>query len=186
MSPLAEFALAPNFERRQLIPQPARFRLDTANRCLWLRNDRGSRERIPLTPNALAVLQHLVERAYRFAVDDAAYCSLPISRISRVLAHIDDNLDRNISLTDLASIMGLSASRFSHVFKAAHGVAPYRYILRRRIEKAKTLLCNCDATIAAISGQVGFSSESRFRQIFVRYTGATPSAYRSTRDSSPI
>lgn len=181
MSVVAEFALAPHIEHGFMSPEPARFRLDAANRCLWLRNHRGSGERIPLTPKAFAVVRHLVECASHFAISDSGRADALSSRFRRVLAYINDNLDRSISLVELASIMGLSPSRFSHVFKIAHGIAPYRYILRRRIEAAKARLCNCDATIATISWQVGFSSESRFRQIFVRYTGATPSAYRATR-----
>jgi len=100
------------------------------------------------------------------------------SRFKPVLDHIEDVLEGDPSLSDLASLMGLSVSHFSHAFTAAYGVAPHRYILQRRIEKAKALLRTSDATVATISARVGFSSQSRFSQIFARQTGITPSAYR--------
>jgi AraC family transcriptional regulator len=101
------------------------------------------------------------------------------SRFKPVLEHIEDTLDTDMSLSDLAAITGLSVSHFSHAFYAAYGVAPHRYILRRRIDKAKALLSNSFATILDISTRVGFSSQSRFAKTFSRHTGLTPSAYRS-------
>jgi AraC-like DNA-binding protein len=103
---------------------------------------------------------------------------LGTSRFKSVVDHIEDTLENDTSLSDLAALMGLSVSHFSHAFHAAYGVAPHRYILRRRIEKAKSLLRVSDATIAAISARVGFSSQSRFTQVFARHAGVTPSAYR--------
>jgi AraC family transcriptional regulator len=100
------------------------------------------------------------------------------SRFKPVLDHIEDSLESDTSLSDLAAITGLSVSHFSHAFNAEYGVAPHRYILQRRIDKAKALLSNTDFTIAAISSRVGFSSQSRFTQLFSRQTGLTPSAYR--------
>src|SRR5271156_1642393 len=100
------------------------------------------------------------------------------SRFKPVLEYIEDTLESDASLSDLASLIGLSVSHFSHAFNAAYGVAPHRYILQRRIDRAKALLRNSGATVAAISARVGFSSQSRFAQIFARHTGITPSAYR--------
>jgi AraC family transcriptional regulator len=104
--------------------------------------------------------------------------SIGKSRFKPVLDHIEDTLEADTTLSDLAALTGLSVSHFSHAFNAAYGVAPHRYILRRRIDKAKMLLGASDSTIAAISSRVGFSSQSRFTQIFSRHTGLTPSAYR--------
>jgi AraC family transcriptional regulator len=100
------------------------------------------------------------------------------SRFKPVLDHIEDTLESDTTLSDLAALTGLSVSHFSHAFNAAYGIAPHRYILRRRIDKAKTLLGASNSTIAAISSRVGFSSQSRFTQLFSRHTGLTPSAYR--------
>ncbi len=176
MSALAEFALGMNIEAGRDRPQLSRFRLDPANRCLWLRNDWGNGERISLTPNAFEMLRRLVELAHRLRNVESP--REDISRFASVFEYIEENLGGNISLDELAALVNLSPSRFSHAFKVAYGVAPYRYILERRIEKAKALLCNSVATIAAISEDVGFSSQGRFSRVFTQYTGTTPSAYR--------
>jgi len=101
-----------------------------------------------------------------------------ISRFKLVLDRIEETLDSDPGLSDLAALMGLSVSHFSHAFAAAYGVAPHRYIVQRRIDRAKALLRTSNATVATISARVGFSSQSRFTQIFARQTGITPSAYR--------
>ena len=99
-------------------------------------------------------------------------------RFSWLLSFIEEHLERDISLTELAALTHLSVPHFAHAFKAAYNVAPYQYILRRRIERAKQLLCSTDDTVAAVAAAVGFSSQSRFSYVFSRETGVTPSVYR--------
>jgi AraC family transcriptional regulator len=101
------------------------------------------------------------------------------AKFRSALDFIEENLHREIGLAELASLLGFSVAHFSHAFKAAFGLAPYRYIMRRRIARAKVLLRNSDATIASIAASVGFSSQSRFTQIFARGVGDTPSVYRT-------
>ncbi len=100
------------------------------------------------------------------------------TRFQVVVDFVEESLDIDLGLFELASLVGLSIPHFSHTFKAAYGVAPYRYILQRRTKRAQTLLRTTDDTVATISERVGFSSQSRFAQHFVRYYGITPSAYR--------
>lgn len=100
------------------------------------------------------------------------------SHFDGLLAYIDEHLDRDICLPDLASRVGLSVTHFSHAFKTAYGMAPYQYITQRRIDRAKVLLGTTRHTVASIAAQLGFSSQSRFSQIMVRLAGTTPSMYR--------
>jgi AraC-like DNA-binding protein len=102
------------------------------------------------------------------------------TRFKTVLDYIDSALDEDISLHFLAQLVGLSSSHFSHAFKSKYGVAPYHYILQRRVMRAKSLLRLTDDTVAEIAVDVGFSSQSRFSVVFSRHTGFTPSAYRSS------
>jgi AraC family transcriptional regulator len=101
------------------------------------------------------------------------------ARFKLVLDFVEEHLDRDIGLTELASLVGLSVTHFSHAFKTAYGVSPYRYIVQRRIKRAGTLLRTTDDTIAAIAARVGFSSQSRFSGTFAHLIGSAPSAYRS-------
>ncbi len=102
-------------------------------------------------------------------------------RFSWLLMFIEEHLDRDITLSELAALANLSVPHFAHAFKAAYNVAPYQYILRRRIERSKDLLCSSDDTVAAVAAAVGFSSQSRFSYVFGRETGMTPSVYRVFR-----
>jgi len=101
------------------------------------------------------------------------------SRFKLVLDFVEEHLDHDIGLIELASLVGLSVTHFSHAFKAAYGVSPYRYIMQRRLKRAKTLLRTTDDTVAAVAARVGFSSQSRFSGAFASLIGSAPSAYRS-------
>jgi AraC-like DNA-binding protein len=196
MSASAESISGLSLERGQMSPHEAAYlhisrigmkesapsRLDTVNQFLDLVEDTlglAPGDPSPSVVHALRVLKGEVSRACAtrtFAAQpDAAFAP---SRFAAVLEHIEDHLESGVGLGDLASMMGLSVSRFSHTFKATFGVAPYRYIVHRRIAKAKTLLRTTDSTVAAIAARVGFSSQSRFSQMFAHKTGLTPSAYR--------
>jgi len=126
-----------------------------------------------------AVLVFEVFRAYAtkpFPPDPSV--NVGKSRLKLVLDYIEDALGQDMSLSELASLVGLSISHFSGFFKSSLGVAPYRYILQRRINRAQGMLRTSDLTVTAIATLVGFSSPSRFAQVFARETGTTPSAYR--------
>ncbi|HME81018.1 MAG TPA: AraC family transcriptional regulator [Candidatus Eremiobacteraceae bacterium] len=107
------------------------------------------------------------------------------SRFDTVLDYVEQGLDRDICLTDLACLVGLSVTHFSHIFKSEYGMAPYQYITMRRIERAKELLAATSQTIASVAAQLGFSSQSHFSEIFARLVGVTPSTYRRATRIAP-
>lgn len=100
-------------------------------------------------------------------------------RFKRVVDFIEAHLESDIGLFELSALAGLSVRHFSHAFKAAAGMTPHRYILRRRIERAKNLLRTTGETIEAIAERVGFSNQRQFSRTFARLTGSMPSAYRA-------
>ena len=101
-------------------------------------------------------------------------------RLRRVLEYIHDNLGEDLHLSKLAEIAGLSHYRFSHNFKRTTGIAPYQYVIRERIKRAKRLLRETDTTILEIANRVGCDNPSRFAMLFQRQTGVTPSVYRAS------
>lgn len=103
------------------------------------------------------------------------------TRFKVVLDFIEQHLDRDIGLSELASLVGLSVTHFSHAFKTSHGVSPHRYVSQRRIRRAQTLLRTTNDTIGAIAARVGFSSQSHFTSVFTSLVGSAPSTGRSTR-----
>jgi AraC family transcriptional regulator len=99
--------------------------------------------------------------------------------LRRVIEYIDAHLADELRLVDLARVAELSPHRFAHNFKRATGVAPYQFVIRRRIERAKPLLRDTRMTIADVTFSLGFGNPSRFTYLFRRETGTTPSRYRS-------
>jgi AraC family transcriptional regulator len=100
-------------------------------------------------------------------------------KLRRAIQHIDDNLREPLTLDALASAVSLSPGHFAHAFREATGVAPHRYVLQRRVERAKYLLRNSDLPITEIADMIGCSSHSHFSVLFLRTTGNTPSQFRN-------
>ena len=102
------------------------------------------------------------------------------ARFAAVLNYVEEHLDGELSLADLASLVSLSVTHFAHQFRIMYGMAPYRYVMLRRIERARRLLRTTESTITSIACEVGFSSQSRFTGAFARVVGCTPSMYRTS------
>ncbi len=95
---------------------------------------------------------------------------------------IGDYLAMNIGLPELAALTGLSHSHFTKQFKRATGLPPYQYVIRQRVERAKTLLCDKELNIAEVSQAVGFFDQSHFVRHFKARVGVTPSDYRESKN----
>lgn len=96
----------------------------------------------------------------------------------RVLTYIEANMHQDIGLSELASSVSLSEHYFTAAFKSTLGMPPYRYLLHRRVERAKELLLEADLPPAKIAEEVGFSSQSQFTTNFRKIVGTTPARYR--------
>lgn len=103
---------------------------------------------------------------------------LPQRQLLQVLEYIEEHLDRDIKLADLAALLGMSQFHFSHLFKQSIGTAPYQYLLQQRIERAKQLLKQTNRSIVDIAFECGFNSHSHLSKQFRQFTGITPTAYR--------
>jgi AraC family transcriptional regulator len=104
---------------------------------------------------------------------------LPPHKLRRAIEYIDENLRNRLSLSALADAVALSPGHFAHAFREATGVAPHRYVLERRVERAKELLRHSDLPITEIADRVGCSSHSHFSVLFHRVTGLTPRQFRT-------
>ncbi len=101
------------------------------------------------------------------------------ARLRRVFDYIEANLGRDLGLVELAEVACLSPFHFSRLFARAAGVGPQRYVLQRRVERAKALLRQGDVPLAAIAQELGFADQSHFTNAFRRETGETPGRFRS-------
>jgi len=91
---------------------------------------------------------------------------------------IDANLRDDMALSELARVVSMSPGHFSHLFRQTVGVPPHRFVLERRIERAKALLRDTELPITEIAQRVGCASHSHLTVMFHRDTGVTPRDFR--------
>lgn len=84
----------------------------------------------------------------------------------------------------LAEVSGVSAAHFARSFREAFGVPPHRYLLTRRIERAKALLRDTDMPILDVALETGWSSLGTFGRVFRDVTGESPTTLRSREQAS--
>lgn len=88
------------------------------------------------------------------------------------------NMHNNISLSDTAGICGLSSAYFARAFKKTTGVSPYKWLMLRRIDLAKSFLATTDNSLVDIASSCGFCDQSHFTRMFSRVVGVSPGAWR--------
>jgi len=122
-----------------------------------------------------------VHLARRYTVRRAQPSSpvMPRTRLNRVLAFIEERVDENLRLADLAKAAGMSMFHFAKLFKQSTGHSPHQYVLARRMEKAKQLLRQEGVSVLEVSARTGFVDQRHFTKVFRRFTGFTPTAYRA-------
>ncbi len=95
-----------------------------------------------------------------------------------VIELIDARLSDKITLGEMAAAVHMSPYHFLRSFKAFTGLPPHRYVMQRRVERAKTLLARADLSMEEIAERTGFSSSSHLTAFFRRHFESTPSAWR--------
>ncbi len=100
------------------------------------------------------------------------------SRIDKVIDYVNNNLNKSISLEELASVAFFSTFHFHRIFVAVTGETVNNFTNRIRIEKAARLLKFSKKSISEISMDCGFSSTSTLSRLFKQYFEISPSAYR--------
>jgi AraC family transcriptional regulator len=180
---VARESLAMNPDRLELLPE-FRIRdphLESIGMLLLAelkQENSGGRLYIESLVNVLAVhlLRQYAAAKPRLTIYEGG---LPQRQLLRVLEYIDEHLNQDIKLIDLAQLLGMSQFHFSHLFKQSIGIAPYQYLLQQRIEQAKQLLKQTDQSIVDIAFLCGFNSHSHLSKQFRQFTGITPTAYRA-------
>ena len=102
---------------------------------------------------------------------------------NRRMLRARDEMDRRyaepLDLPSLAAVAHLSVPHFARVFKQVYGETPHRYLQRRRVERAMTLLRQSDRAVTDVAWDVGFASLGTFSSTFGRIVGCSPSAFRA-------
>ncbi len=103
------------------------------------------------------------------------------AQLKRVMDFIEDQIETPLSLEILSRVAGVSNSHLRTWFKAATGLTVHRYVLRRRIERARLLLLAGDFSISEVAHLTGFAHQSHLAHWMRRETGETPRAMKRTR-----
>jgi AraC family transcriptional regulator len=141
--------------------------------------DASTEEGIGLECIATAIALGICQHAGALREVAKAGPRLAPKQIRAVQAYVETHLHQQISLADLAAAAGLSSFHFLRSFKGSLGSTPARYVMDRRMERARYLLKIGDSTVSEIGIGVGFEDVSHFSRAFRRAMGVTPSAFRS-------
>ena len=98
-----------------------------------------------------------------------------IQQVSRAVEHLHENLDRNVSVDELAGLVNMSSSGFHKKFKDVMHISPLQYVKLIRLNKARTLILE-GKSVSDAGYQVGYNSAAQFSREFKRQFGVVPSA----------
>lgn len=100
--------------------------------------------------------------------------------IQAVLRHMEEHLqDESVLLAEYARMTNLSLSRFKARFRQEVGLAPGKYLIGRKVDRAKELLSGTKRPITEVAMALGFPNSQHFATTFKRVTGQTPRGYRA-------
>ncbi|WP_185969864.1 helix-turn-helix domain-containing protein [Rhizobium straminoryzae] len=130
---------------------------------------------------SLAIATHLLHR-YGGGQEAPATVSalLPYRLEMRAKDFIDANLDRDVSIGEVAESCSMSRGYFIRAFRETTGTTPYRWLLGRRVERARQLVEETDLPLAEIATACGFADQSHLSRHFTQLLGQTPGRLRRT------
>lgn len=99
------------------------------------------------------------------------------SVIAQAIHYMRENLDKNVTVTDLAKHVYLSGSYFANLFKKVTGTTLINYMNGLRIEKAKEMLLD-DKQVQEVAIHLGYEDRSYFTDVFKRHVGMTPTEFK--------
>jgi AraC-like DNA-binding protein len=126
--------------------------------------------------SAVRAEYHTLQLLSRLAVRRSD-TSLPY-RIQRATEVMEHAFAEPFDAAQYAAMLGVSVSRFNHVFRETVGVSPYAYYVRLRMDNACGLLSDTTLSIGEIAHRCGYEDALYFTQVFRRQMGVTPTAYR--------
>jgi len=129
-----------------------------------------------------ALTVHLL-RKYGAAVPEpkSRYGRLPREKLLRAVEYIRDQLDTDLTISEIAQAVYMSPYHFTRLFKESTGQSPHQYVVEARVRKAKELLTTGKFTISEAAYHVGFVDQSHLTRHFKRVFGLPPKRLLSRR-----
>ena len=99
--------------------------------------------------------------------------------VTKLIGYIDEHISEDLSLENLSEYVNFSTFHLSRMFKRYTGTTLNKYIINKRIDKAKLLL-EGSMSITNVSKEVGFNNYNHFYRTFKNVTGVSPADYKES------
>lgn len=100
------------------------------------------------------------------------------AHVHKALAFIEEQLEHDVSLQQVAKHVHLHPNHLSEVFKKSTGMTFGDFVIRKKMSRAMEILAVSPAKVSEVASQVGYEDVKYFSKIFKKYTGKTPSEFR--------
>jgi len=164
------------FDEPNLLPSLATL-LDTARQKL----DGDQEAAKALLTRATSLLRVAIDRREASSEAEKAGGGLATWQARRLVVFIDARLNQPIRLNELSEVSKLSTAYFCRAFKRTFGETPHSYIVRRRLNKAETLMLTSDLPLSHIAIRCGFTDQAHLCKLFRQQYAQSPAAWRRQR-----
>jgi AraC family transcriptional regulator len=96
-------------------------------------------------------------------------------QLRRLVDYVETNLDAELALAELATVAGVSVPHLTTLFRRTMGQSVHRYVVERRVQRARSLLLGGERSVAQVALQTGFAHQSHLARWMKRMLGVTPS-----------
>ena len=100
------------------------------------------------------------------------------ARLRKIEELVQEKMEEDLSLEEMARTAGLSVAHFSQVFRNTTGQTPHQWLLGHRVERAKEMLRSDDMRVLDVAIACGFKTQQHFARVFRQVYGASPTEYR--------
>ena len=111
-------------------------------------------------------------------LENAGHLKERYQGLAPVVEYVLENFAETLKAETLAELVGISVSQLNRRFRRLFGIAPMQFVLRARINTARTLLSKGSASLGEVALECGFYDQGQFGRIFKREIGLTPGEYR--------
>ena len=108
------------------------------------------------------------------------------TQLATVIEYLDASVKKDISLTELGSLLNLSPYHFSHLFKNTLGISPHQFYLHLKIHRAMMAIQGTKSSLTGIAYEFGFSDQAHFSRMFKKIAGLSPRQYQNSQVSKII
>lgn len=106
--------------------------------------------------------------------------------ITQIEAYVSDHIYEKLSLAQMSEHMHMNKFYFSKVFHEYFNVSPIQFVIRKKTEFSKRLLCETSKPLEEIAYALGFSDQSHFSRTFRKQCGISPLSYRKMMENMPV